>query len=61
MNSETPDDAVERGVTDAVEAAIQKARRAQKVCARCGPRVEPDAMFCSTCGAKITPQVTPEP
>ncbi len=36
---------------DPVEAAIQRARARQRSCARCGPRVEPDATYCSTCGS----------
>lgn len=35
---------------DPVEAAIAKARAAQRECATCGPRPEPQADYCSTCG-----------
>lgn len=35
---------------DPVEAAIQRARAMQKECRECGPRPEPDAEYCSTCG-----------
>jgi len=28
-----------------------------RVCATCGPRPEPDAVFCSTCGRRLTRQV----
>lgn len=37
-------------VVDAVEAAIQRARSNQKQCGVCGPRPEPDATYCSSCG-----------
>ncbi|MCC6244367.1 MAG: cytochrome c biogenesis protein CcsA [Gemmatimonadaceae bacterium] len=35
---------------DPVEAAIAKARAAQRECSNCGPRPEPQADYCSTCG-----------
>ncbi len=35
---------------DHVEAAIQRARDAQRACEVCGPRPEPDAVYCSSCG-----------
>jgi hypothetical protein len=35
---------------DIVEAAIRRAREATKACVVCGPRPEPDAVFCSSCG-----------
>jgi hypothetical protein len=35
---------------DAVEAAIRRAREAQPACSVCGPRPEPDATYCSSCG-----------
>jgi hypothetical protein len=35
---------------DPAEAAIQRARRRPRTCAQCGPRPEPDALYCSTCG-----------
>jgi len=35
---------------DPVEAAIQRARDAQRSCNVCGPRPEPDAVYCSSCG-----------
>jgi hypothetical protein len=35
---------------DPVEAAIQKARANQRSCGVCGPRPEPDATYCSSCG-----------
>jgi rRNA maturation endonuclease Nob1 len=37
-------------VLDPVEAAIQRAREAQRACEVCGPRPEPDAAYCSSCG-----------
>ena len=38
---------------DPVEAAIEKARQAQRVCEQCGPRPEFDALYCSWCGREI--------
>lgn len=35
---------------DPVEAAIDRARRNQRSCTACGPRPEPDALYCSNCG-----------
>jgi hypothetical protein len=35
---------------DAVEAAVLEYRARMKSCARCGPRPEPGAAYCSTCG-----------
>jgi hypothetical protein len=36
---------------DAAEAAVLAYRSRLKSCATCGPRPEPDATWCSTCGA----------
>jgi hypothetical protein len=36
--------------SDEVEAVILQYRRRQLGCTVCGPRPEPDAMYCSTCG-----------
>jgi ribosomal protein L40E len=36
---------------DAAEAAVSAYRSRLKHCARCGPRPEPDATYCSTCGS----------
>jgi hypothetical protein len=41
----SPDDAA-----DPVEAAIRRARANQRSCGVCGPRPEPDASYCSSCG-----------
>lgn len=38
---------------DPAEAAIARARARQRTCATCGPRPEPDARFCSECGAAL--------
>ena len=38
---------------DDVEAAIRRARESQKSCATCGPRPEPDALYCSQCGVRL--------
>lgn len=35
---------------DAVEAEIRRARSGVPACASCGPRPEPDAVYCSSCG-----------
>jgi hypothetical protein len=35
---------------DPVEAAIRRAKANQKSCVVCGPRSEPDAIYCSSCG-----------
>ena len=35
---------------DPVEAAIRRARTKQRSCGVCGPRPEPDATYCSSCG-----------
>jgi hypothetical protein len=35
---------------DAAEAAVLAYRERLKRCARCGPRPEPDAAYCSSCG-----------
>lgn len=35
---------------DMVEAAIRRAKNATHDCTVCGPRPEPDAIFCSSCG-----------
>jgi hypothetical protein len=35
---------------DAAEAVILRYRQRQQGCAVCGPRPEPDAIYCSTCG-----------
>lgn len=36
--------------TNPVEAAILRAKANQKSCVVCGPRPEPDAIYCSSCG-----------
>ena len=38
---------------DAIEAAVLAYRARIRSCARCGPRPEPDAVYCSTCGAYL--------
>lgn len=35
---------------DPVEAAIRRAKANQRSCTVCGPRTEPDAVYCSSCG-----------
>ena len=39
--------------SDLVEAAIARAHAQQKSCADCGPRAEPDATYCSSCGGYL--------
>ncbi|MEO8564686.1 MAG: zinc ribbon domain-containing protein [bacterium] len=38
---------------DAAEAAVLAYRARMKSCARCGPRPEPDAGYCSSCGTYL--------
>ena len=38
---------------DAAEAAVLAYRARLKSCARCGPRPEPDAVYCSSCGTYL--------
>ena len=40
-------------VADVVEATVLAYRARLKSCARCGPRPEPDAAYCSNCGAYL--------
>ena len=40
-------------VEDVVEAAVLAIRARLRSCARCGPRPEPDAIYCSNCGAYL--------
>jgi ribosomal protein L40E len=40
-------------VADVVEATVLAYRARLKICARCGPRPEPDAVYCSNCGAYL--------
>ncbi|HEY7878498.1 MAG TPA: zinc ribbon domain-containing protein [Gemmatimonadaceae bacterium] len=45
------EDAASGGVSDdEVEAMIHAYRAAARACETCGPRPEPDAAYCSTCG-----------
>ena len=41
------------GVDDAAEAAVLAYRARIRRCAHCGPRPEPDAIYCSNCGAYL--------
>jgi hypothetical protein len=47
----TTADAVQ--VDDAAEAAVLAYRARLKSCANCGPRPEPDAVYCSDCGTYL--------
>jgi hypothetical protein len=40
-------------IDDAAEAAVLAYRARLKSCARCGPRPEPDAVYCSSCGTYL--------
>jgi uncharacterized membrane protein YvbJ len=40
----------EPAAADEIEAAVLAYRARMKSCVRCGPRPEPDAVYCSTCG-----------
>jgi hypothetical protein len=40
-------------VEDVVEAAVLAIRARLKSCSRCGPRPEPDAIYCSNCGSYL--------
>jgi hypothetical protein len=40
-------------VEDVVEATVLAYRARLKSCVRCGPRPEPDALYCSNCGAYL--------
>lgn len=42
-----------RASDEEVEAAIRRASAALHVCKQCGPRPEPDAVYCSNCGARL--------
>ena len=41
---------------DLIEAEIRRARQAVAGCLTCGPRPEPDAIYCSTCGRYLPGQ-----
>ena len=45
--------AADAPVEDMVEAAVLAIRARLRSCARCGPRPEPDAIYCSNCGAYL--------
>jgi len=40
-------------IDDVVEAAVMAVRARMKSCTNCGPRPEPDAVFCSNCGTYL--------
>jgi hypothetical protein len=46
----TPAGAAPVDAEDAAEAAIRRVRARMQECAACGPRPEPDALYCSSCG-----------
>jgi hypothetical protein len=41
-------------IDDEIEAAVRAYREKRTVCATCGPRPEPDAVFCSNCGRYLS-------
>ncbi len=41
------------GNESAVDVAIRRAKANQKSCVTCGPRTEPDAIYCSECGTYL--------
>ena len=43
----------ENAADDPVEAEIRRVRAQTRVCKTCGPRPEPGARYCSTCGAGL--------
>lgn len=45
--------AVADDVDDPIEAVVFAYRARLRSCARCGPRPEPDAIYCSNCGAYL--------
>jgi hypothetical protein len=49
---------VASGSLDAAEAEILRHRLRRKGCATCGPRPEPDAIFCSNCGRYLSSTCT---
>jgi len=57
MRAEGPEAAQVAGVAepdiDPVEAAIRKYRPRARACTTCGPRPEPDAVYCSSCGSYL--------
>lgn len=50
-------DAAPRVSDEDVEAAIRRARETLVSCAECGPRPEPDAVYCSNCGVRLRDRV----
>lgn len=45
---------IDASVDDEIEAAVLAYRRTHTSCPTCGPRPEPDAAFCSTCGRYLS-------
>jgi ribosomal protein L40E len=48
--SEVSDLSVGSPSDDAIEAAVSAYRKRMRICLACGPRPEPDAVYCSSCG-----------
>lgn len=51
MRAEESATALADQAIDPAEAAVLTYRQRVRDCARCGPRPEPDALYCSSCGA----------
>ena len=49
-NAAASDPASRDTTDDAIEAAVSAFRERMRSCPRCGPRPEPDAVYCSHCG-----------
>jgi len=45
-----PNESAEAASVDAAEAAVLRYRAVRRSCETCGPRPEPDPLFCSSCG-----------
>lgn len=59
-SSDVTPDSIEAMVAARVR-SLRSAVSAPAVCARCGPRPEPDAAFCSTCGGRLVPPQVSQP
>jgi hypothetical protein len=56
MRAEESAAALAEPAGDPAEAAVLAYRRRVRECARCGPRPEPDASYCSSCGTYLPGQ-----
>jgi hypothetical protein len=53
-SQQRPSDAAEAMIAAKVRAIRSAGSAARPQCASCGPRPEPDAVFCSNCGVRLT-------